>query len=358
MGSLYLRNHVWYINYRFQGRRLRKAIGPDKKLAETVLKKIEVEIAEGKHLDKMKEFKATSFPEMADLYLEWSKANKRSWDRDRRTLKHLNAFFGKYNLHEITPFFVEKYKNERRKNVSPRTVNLELACLRHMFTKALQWELVKDNPVKKVKQFKVNNARVRFLSTDEKMRLREVAGDRLWRIILIAMHTGIRKNALLLLKTEDLNFDRGSIHVSGSNSKNGCTRDIPMTQSAREALEKLREESNSEYVFTQQKDPTKRLRCVRTIFIKSLDKAHIKNFKWHDLRHTFASDLVMAGADLRTVGELLGHKTLAMTLRYAHLSPEHKRKAIQLLDSEKIDTNGLKMATNLSHAQSDQRWSA
>jgi len=260
------------------------------------------------------------------LYLDYSKTNKRSWTRDRTSIGSLKAFFnGKY-LYEITPLLIERYKKKRIDEVSPATLNRELACLKHMFTKAIEWEKVDYNPVKRVKLLREDNARLRYLTCDEVQRLYENCADHLKPIVLAALYTGMRQGEILKLKWEDVDLEQKIIFVK--NTKNNEVREIPLNNLLTSTLKNIK--FRSPYVFCD-KDG-RPYGSVRKSFENALKKAAIQDFCFHDLRHTFASHLVMSGVDLMTVKELLGHKTIKMTLRYAHLSPSHKRRAIESLE--------------------------
>ena len=263
---------------------------------------------------------------MGALYLDYSKTNKRSWTRDRTSIGSLKAFFnGKY-LYEITPLLIERYKKKRIDEVSPVTLNRELACLKHMFTKAIEWEKVDYNPVKRVKLLREDNARLRYLTCDEVQRLYENCADHLKPIVLAALYTGMRQGEILKLKWEDVDLEQKIIFVK--NTKNNEVREIPLNNLLTSTLKNIK--FRSPYVFCD-KDG-RPYGSVRKSFENALKKAAIQDFCFHDLRHTFASHLVMSGVDLMTVKELLGHKTIKMTLRYAHLSPSHKRRAIESLE--------------------------
>jgi integrase len=150
-------------------------------------------------------------------------------------------------------------------------------------------------------------------------------------IVLTALHTGFRTSELLSLTWADVDFRRRAITVRAGYAKNGESRSVPMNNRLRTAL-KLARISRAEDgpVFcTPQGAP---YRNFRTAFERAVHKAGIVDFTFHDLRHTFASRLVMAGVDLPTVQALLGHKTIAMTLRYTHLSSDHKQRAVGKLE--------------------------
>lgn len=324
--GVFKKGNDWYIDYHVNGRRKREKVGPSKRLAESVLAKRKVEIAEGKFLDIERKLKVR-FEDFAKEYMEYSKANKRSWKRDVVSLKNLLPVFGDKYLAEITPLMVEQYKNRRRDQVTPATVNREMALLKNMFNKAIQWGKAAENLVAKVKLFKEDKGRLRLLTEEELERLLEVAPPHLQPILVVALNTGLRKSEILNLKWDDVDFQQERILVA--DAKNREWREIPMNLAVFKALVSIERHPESPYVFC--KPNGQPYGNVRKSFEKALRIAGIENFRFHDLRHTFASHLVMAGVDLMTVKELLGHKSLEMTMRYSHLSPAHKRKAVDLL---------------------------
>jgi len=332
--GLFKKGRNYYIDYYLpNGRRRREMIGPSKKRAMLVLDKRRVEIAEGKFFDAKKEEKIP-FGKMAMEYLEvYSKPNKRSSRRDEISVKHLVSFFGGNNLQEITPLDAEKYKQKRINEVLPNTVNRELACLKHIFSKAKEWGKIKENPISSVKLFRVDDRRVRYLKKEEIAKLAESCSDYLRPIVIFALNTGMRKGEILNLKWTDI--DLSNRVISLVQTKNREIREIPINDTVLEILIRLRKNSKVSYVFCKKDgNPYK---DIRGGFQSALRKAGIKDFRFHDLRHTFASHLVMASVDLKTVQELLGHKTFQMTLRYSHLSRDHKRRAINTL-GRRLDT--------------------
>ncbi len=265
---------------------------------------------------------------MTDLYLEnYSKPNKKSSRRDVTSINNLKPFFGGKYLHEITPLDMEKYKRRRQGKVSNATVNREVACLKHIFTKAIEWGIVKKNPGKKVKLLRERNTRLRYLGEKEIGRLYDACAEHLKPIVTVALNTGMRKEEILNLKREDLDFQSRIIYVL--DTKNSERREIPMNDIVCRTLLAAREKTDSPWVFCKKNG--ERYGNVRKAFEGARKRAGIVDFRFHDLRHTFASHLVMAGVDLKTVQELLGHKSFEMTLRYAHLSPEHKKAALDIL---------------------------
>ncbi len=338
----------WWIDFYADSRRKREKIGTSRVLAEKVLAKRKVEVAENKYLDIKKQHK-TTFRELAEDYLRLhSRPNKRSWKSDEKRIKTLSAFFGNRPLYEITPILVENFKAKRsketvrlgdpekqeaRKVISVATVNRELACLKHMFNKAIEWGKAEANPVRRVKLFKENNVRTRYLEKEEIKKLIDNASAHLKPILVVALNTGMRKGEILGLKWTDLDFRNNIIFIR--QSKSGVRREVPMNTTARRTLIAVRKHPESPFVFCNEKGEA--YANVRKSFFTATKSSGIINFRFHDLRHTFASQLVMSGVDLNTVRELLGHKTLDMTLRYSHLSPDHKQRAVAAL-SNQMDT--------------------
>ena len=191
---------------------------------------------------------------------------------------------------------------------------------------------MKENPARGVKRLKGETRRVRYLMPDQIQELLSNC-DGLLRgllkpLVTVALHTGARKGELQSLQWPQVDFELGFIYLL--DTKNGERRDIPMNETVRTTLMEM--ERMSEFVFPNRNGVRIDNAQVQISFCKALKKSGISDFHFHDLRHTFASNLVMEGAELNDVRELLGHKKMDMTLRYAHLSPKHKTKVINILD--------------------------
>jgi integrase len=229
---------------------------------------------------------------------------------------------------------VEQYQTEKiNRGNKPATINRHVAALKHMFSKAVQWEMVENHGAEKVKQVKLleeNNKRLRYLLKEECHAMVNSCDAHLGPIVIMALNTGMRKGEILNLKWDNVDMKNGFLLLD--RTKNGERREVPINHTLASALKNLVRSLNIPYVFYNPltKKPYDN---VKRSFNSALKRAGIVNFKFHDLRHTFASQLVMAGIDLATVKELLGHKSLAMTLRYAHLAPSHKINAVNVLDS-------------------------
>ena len=329
--AIYQRGKQWWIEYRYKNVRYREAIGPDEKLAEDVLAQRRVEIRENRFFPgKVKEPEPVKFHEFAKQYVKWSIENKKPSARLRELsiMRSLDREFAEKDLHKITPFDIEVWKVKRKKEVKPGTVNRELVVLKGFFTMAVKWGKCKEHPAREVKLFKGETQRLRYLMPEEVQELILNCTDFLKPIVTVAVHTGMRKMELLSLQRNQVNFEQGTITLT--DTKNSQRRDIPMNETVKETLKTIRGEGP--FFIASERKKEKPYYWIDTSFHQALEKAEIEDFHFHDLRHTFASNLVMAGEDLNTVGELLGHKDLKMTKRYAHLSPKFKKRAVNVLD--------------------------
>ncbi|MFC1863385.1 tyrosine-type recombinase/integrase, partial [Thermodesulfobacteriota bacterium] len=230
-------------------------------------------------------------------------------------------------------------------------VNRETGVLRHIFRKAVEWELTEESPFDRGKslQLKENNKRIRYLTEEKINRLLKECKDtpHLYRIVACALNTGMRRKEILNLKWDQVR--NGFIYLQ--KTKTNEPREIPINDDLDAVLKDIRKEQQfrSKYVFTYKGLTIQR---VDRAFKAALKRAVIEDFKFHDLRHTFASHAIMRGASMKEVQELLGHKSFSMTMRYAHLSQEHKNKAVNLLNGltaspNSCDKNCHKTVTSL-----------
>jgi integrase len=287
----------------------------------------------------------------------------------RATIKRIRSNFDHLNLRpldEISLWVLEKWRSEQLKNGKAKaTINRDVAALKSCLSKAVEWELLSEHPLHKLRPLQAENpTRVRYLTKSEESalrnalvcrekairesrqngnewrRLRLIAElpefqddrfvDHLHPMALLAMNTGLRRGELFQLRWTDVDFEREVTVIRGGNAKSGKTRHVPLNREALQALRRWRKSAATyEWVFPG--NDGGRLTNIKTAWRSLLRQTGICNFRWHDLRHHFASRLVMVGVDLNTVRELLGHADLSMTLRYAHLSPEHKAEAVAKL---------------------------
>jgi len=321
---------VYYLDYTdAQGNRVKESTGTtSKKLAEDILAKRKNDVIQQKKLG-IKPVIPVLFSDFVNQYLEYSAANKRakSTKLDKMALRNLSSYLtgkGRQYIDEITEEDIEGYKAERSKTVSKSTVTRELASIKHFFTIAGKWKKIGKSPAAEVKKPGQPPGRVRYLSIEEIRRLLDACKlPYLKLFVVISLNTGMRKNEVLQLKAEDIDFENGLIHLE--DSKNKERADILMNSLVFKALKEYPDypSESSSRIFN--------VDDVKKSFAGALKRAGIKNFKIHDVRHTFASHLAMSGTPLTTLKELMRHKTIQMTLRYAHLSPSHKRQEIEKL---------------------------
>jgi len=315
----------WYVDFYYDGKRIRKAVG-SKKDAENALIAIKADILRGEY--KFKKESKIRFDDFAKEYLEYAKINKKSWRRDKTSLDNLMHHFRGMYLLRITPRHIEDYKKERINQVKPATVNRELALLKFMFSLAKKWKLVDENPVKEVKFFQEQRIEMHILNRKETNRLLYYAASHLKPIITLALNTGMRKGEILNLRWSDIDFNKRYIFVR--TTKSGKDRKIPMNHIVTSNLKALKRDGD--FIFYNPKTKAC-LKDVKTAFKAACRRAGIPDLRFHDLRHTAATLMVTGGVDIVTVKEILGHSSIEMTMRYAHPTPENKRKAVDVLAS-------------------------
>jgi site-specific recombinase XerD len=318
---------VWWIRYfDASGRKRREKAGTWTAARDLYIKR-KNEALQGKKLPETLRQPTVTFGEIAKDALAYSKVHKAStsYRCDAGRMEVLLAWFREYPAESITAQDIEK--QFQKQEWQPATCNRYRALLSLTYRLAIRNGKVKENPARLVPHRLEDNARIRFLSAKEETALRKAmeahCPERLPEFAL-ALNTGLRLSEQYGLLWENVSLPLRILSIP--RSKNGSMRHVPLNQAAVQALEELRKQhGGSEFVCGSAREP-------RRWFEPALKNAGVANFSWHCLRHTFASRLVMAGVDLRTVQELLGHKVIAMTVRYAHLAPKHTLAAVERLD--------------------------
>ncbi len=332
----------FYVRYADANGRIRYKAGGSKATAKALY----LHLKEQARLRKLglaaPERKEPENPVLAEVindYLERKQNVLRHFRHYIRLGRYWKDAFGNRRIRSITPANVETYRATRLTEASVATTNRELAFLKCVFNDAIENHLADENPVRRVKLLEENNARVRWLSDEEESRLFDALDPLGASATLLALHTGLRQEEQFKLRWEYVDLAKGIITVP--RSKHGQVRYVPINDTARSVLLGLR--NDTAWVFPSRKRTTtiKPDNFILRHFKPALRQAGVENFRWHDLRHTFASRLVMAGVDLRTVQDLMGHKTIAMTLRYSHLAPEHLYAAVQKLSETKTEAADL-----------------
>jgi len=302
-------------------------------LAEKVYAKRKTEIREGRFFPELIRRPSRLVHDQINKRLELIKSTHRGYRNQTRYGTRWTDELGSKTLAQVLPSDIERVKAALlAEGKAASTVNHHLKFIRRMFASAVADRLIDANPAASVKLVKENNARVRFLTLDEENRLLASMSERDRSSVILALNTGLRRGEQFALRWECANLQTGIVTVA--RSKNGQARHVPMNQTVKQLLRALPSRLKSKLVFPSRNNetPMDADNFVRRSFAPALRKATIDDFTWHDLRHTFASRLVMAGVDLRTVQELLGHRSIEMTMRYAHLSPGHRQAAVNVLD--------------------------
>jgi integrase len=345
----------WQIDFNCRGHRINRIVYGDRRHAEDEAIRIKADILAGRFIpvkEKGRHQEDGSFSAHADEFLKsYSKQRKKSWTRDEISIENLKDFFAGMNLADVTSRDVERYMAKRSADqdkrvkepgeetptISHSTINRELACLKTMLEKAVEWGKLKENPARKVKKFREEKQGERILTADEKEKLIAAASAELRPILTIALNTGMRKGEILNLRWSDVDLVKGYILIS--RTKSGEPRKVPMNHHVLGVLGGM--EQRGEYVFEGEKSGAP-VTDVKTSFRGACKRAKIKGLRFHDLRHTAATMMVEGGIDLVTVSRILGHSSIQMTMRYAHPTPENMRLAVQKL-GEFFDRGGAKV---------------
>lgn len=303
---------------------------------------------------------------LADTYHPWFEAHYKGHEANKKTLEQAFQALLDSRLTDIDQRDLESVRVAWLAGGNADTsVNRKMAAIRGVFSRAVEWGMLNAHPMTKLKQLKTDTkGRVRFLSSDEVGNLREALDARQendraerdnankWRaernkkllpdlrqapysdhlkpLVLLSLNTGMRRGELFDLRWPDVDLLNKVLTVGGVTAKSGQTRHIPLNREALEVLQGWKVQGTGiGLVFPGRQG--ERLDNVRKSWAGVLKAAKITGFTWHDMRHTFASKLVMAGVPLNTVRELLGHSDLTMTLRYAHLAPDSKASAVELI---------------------------
>lgn len=325
---------VWWIRYRDTEGRLRREKAGTKAVAIKLYTKRKQEALEGLKLPENLRKKKITFGALLDAAIEYSERNTPEGGEKRYKcrLKLIRDAFGSVPAdfnYAADPFSLaggSPKENEWR----PATVNRHKALFSLAYRLGMENGKCETNPARLVKRLPEDNEIVRFLSEEEEEKIRTVIAHDFPEHMPefeIALHTGARRGEQYKLTWRDVDLDAS---MTLRRTKNRTTRHVPLNAVARAAFNELRESASGKgNVFMGERGAP--LKKPRHWWEKVMKEAGIEDFRWHDIRHTFASRLVMAGVNLRTVAQLLGHKTLQRVMRYAHLSQSHEMAAVERL---------------------------
>lgn len=328
----------WQIDY-FDpnGRRIRQMFKKKKDATAELGKRVSL-LAEKRYLDIKKDFK-TTLKELLDKYEENFK-HQASFQRNKiGYVKNFKEYFGENTLLANIRFVdIETYCNHLRTKPTSRkggirsqgSINREMTTLHQIFKKAVKWDMVEKSPFDGQDSFQGKEPkRDRYLDQEEINKLLSECAymPHLYRIVTCAINTGLDKMMVLNLRWDQI---RNNI-IYTTRKKTGAPLKIPLNDEMKSMLKEIRREQglSSEFVFTKN---GARIKKVDGVFNAAVKRAGIEDFTFRDLRHTFASHLVMKGRNLREVQELMGHQSILMTMRYAHLGPEQKQDAVNSLN--------------------------
>ncbi len=274
-------------------------------------------------------------------------------DKTEQMVKTHFADFLDHRIDQITPKMIEKWQSDTlAKGLKPTSINRALNPLRAIMSIAVDKEYLEVHPLKRCKNLDTKDTPGnRYLLPEEEKRLRETLevrnklklkqlapgdnrlyGDHIMPIVLVALNTGMRRGEIFQLRWENVSFHDNLITVTAETAKSSRKRYINMNKETQRVLKDWHKHSTREGLVFPNPETGKPLVEIKSMWSTILKDAGVKNFRFHDLRHTFASKLVMKGAPLYMVQKLLGHSTIEMTMRYAHLSPDSTAQAVALLD--------------------------
>lgn len=333
--GVYLRSNIWWVSYTTAEGKLvrRSADTPSKAEAEQFEALCRLKF--GKRVAQ-RQASSISFEALLERCQATWKTTITPETRYSYThrVKPISKFFAKHTIDQIDLDDVERCREELCKGRCSSTVNVSMQLLNQMLGLAVRWGLLEKNPANELRRLKAPAPRLRHLSKEEKASLLAYLAPTklLHDLVLVALRTGMRRGELLGLKVCDV--DLLGNQVALWQTKTNTPRHIPLLPDAAEALARNCAGKNSQnFVFTYNEGSRAGRKFVKIdhLWRKAVKACNLGNFRFHDLRHTFASDLTMAGAGQKAVSELLGHSTLQMTQIYVHLSPGFRQEEMAKL---------------------------
>jgi len=340
--SVFRRGGVYWYDFRFQGERFQESTGLKNKTAASRAEAIrKAELAEGRA--GIRPRRATPIFEkfVNDEFLPWAenehRAHPSTYVRYGVSARALVPFFGRYRLEVISAGLVEKFKVSRSMAVSAAGTNRDLAALRMILNYARRQQHIDRNPVCDVKFLAEGPGNIRIVSHEEQGQYVKAASSLVHDVALLIVETGMRPEEVFRLRAEELNLPQRYVKVSKGKTR-FARRSIPLTESAIEVLRRRLSNAKGPYLFPHRSDPNRPLNNIDRGHHKAVSDAGIEpGFRLYDFRHTFGSRSAMAGVDLATLKELMGHSSITTTMRYVHPTPEHKRRAVNKLEQFNIE---------------------
>ncbi len=330
--SVFKRGDHWWIDfYDAGGRRRRRKVSPDKRIATAALRDIQVKITKGEYLGLKEE--SLAFRAFAEKY--WAAVSHTFSEQEQLRARsildlHLLPAFGSERVSRISRQQIEGYLASRAGQAKPATCNKEFTRLRHLLNRAVAWGFLKVNPCKGIALLKEPPPRVKYLVPEQMERLLEACSQHsvgLWAIVQLAAHTGMRQGEILGLTGADIDLQGKTVTLR--KTKNNELRIVPLNLEALKALATIPRPSDT---FMPVFPGWTRQRLTVT-FHRVCRRAGIADFRFHDLRHHAASWLTMKGVNQRTIEALCGWKDPRTARRYQHLSMQALHDAVARLDT-------------------------
>lgn len=341
-------NKTFYLYYTIAGSRKKYRIGkfgdiglPEaRKVAEKLLAEIALgndpqgnKVAQRVEAKKLKSGTLRIF--LDEQYYPYAELHQKAHRPAKRLIERNWSDWMNKPLSDITPKLVDQWRNkEIRKGIQPQTINHATAILKGVISKAFKWDVISINQLAGYSTLKVDKGGVvRWLSPEEEKNLYLTIykrTDQIRTIIILMLNTGARKMEVLSLRWSNIDLENRTLTYKADDTKTAQTRKIPLNDRAIRELERWKLLSKSEFLFPSNSE-SGHVRNMSQTWYGVRDKVGLKNFRLYDLRHSFASKLVMHGIDLYTVSKLLGHSDISMTQVYAHLSHDHLTQAVAVL---------------------------
>ena len=323
--NIFKRGQSWYVRFTVNGRDVKRSAGRSKQAAQELLVKLRREAERSAAgLPRMPQSVKT-LAEWGPKYMEWAKVHKRSWKRDEWCLAQLVEVFGTFRLTDITKPRVEAFMRDRRQEVAAATVNRQVALLRKVLSHALEAGEIDVHPLQRIRLLQEAPARSPVLDLDDEQKLIAVSPPWFGFMIRMAVLTGCRQAELRALKWRHINFDAGTLTVE--DSKSGDSRQVIIHPSILPDLHARRQMPEAPVIVM----PNGRVPSAPGInhaMQRATKKIGRVGFRFHDLRHIAGSRLLAEGASLPEVASFLGHKTLSIARRYAHVTQTRLRDLI------------------------------
>jgi integrase len=333
---------IWWICYFDQFGKKRREKAGTKSVATKLYGKRKQQVLEGKKLPEMFRKPSVNFSQLADDALAYSKRNKRSYKTDVPRFANLKEWFGAHAAEELAPRDIENKlaRVAEKEKWAPSTFNHYRSLMSLSYRLGIQNRKVVSNPARSVPHRREDNNRVRFLTMEEEKKLSKTVEAK-WASHLpeldLAINTGLRKGSQYSLTCEMVDWKGRMLNIP--RTKNEEPIHVPLNDAALTALRVVHGLGDGRGRVFQSRKTGEPLENGRHWFDDAVIAAEIKNFRWHDLRHTFASRLRMKGAPLEDIADLLGHKSLTMTRRYAHLGPNKLHAVVSLLGASDTTTD-------------------